>query len=712
MSRVSARRSGRYSAWVALFGVVLLSLVLFLPTIRYGFVQYDDDYQVLDNPLIRSLSPRNIVRMFSRFSVTSYYPVRLLSFAVDHALGGLSAAGYHRTNVLLHSVNVLLVYCLAMRLGLLAAGGGLGAAAARAAAEEKRRKKGTRVRPLGTQMEALVPAGPRPPVLGALVCALLFAVHPVVVEPVAWIAGREELLVTLFLLLTVLAYLREEEKAARPARRRWRRLVWPTVFCGLACMSNVVGIVGPALVFCVGLVLAPGGSRVGRSVVRVLARSWPLWLIAALTVGLKFYSDSLPDPRGDVKAGMGLSLSERAFTVLNLYRLNLQTLVWPQHLAVPYPNVVSRSVAEIGVLLGGLAAGATLWLLFRLRRQPVPLLGVLWFLVALAPSAQLVPHHIFRADRFLYLPLAGLTLALGPGTLPPAPEDGRRRAVCATIVTVALALLVRTTLHLPVWQNPISLFSQTLRVFPSNPMAHNNLGNALAAEGRFEEAVPHYSVAVREISWYADAHYNLASALEELGRIDDALRHYSRALAFRPHDPEAHNNLGILLAEQGARTQALVHYSAAIARNPRFAEAHNNVAITLAQLGRTAEAVAHYSESIRCRPDFAEAHNNLGVALSSAGKTGRAITHYSIAIGLKPSYLQARVNLATALLDRGAYAEAERHLYQAVGLAPGVPEIRQLLDRARREGRQRRLKSEVGNRKLRIRPKNADSDSE
>ncbi|MBN1670292.1 MAG: tetratricopeptide repeat protein [Kiritimatiellae bacterium] len=501
--------------------LILITFAVFGPVVRYGFAGYDDDYQVLDNLLIRSLRPAAIGRMFSSWSVRSYYPMRVLSLAVDYACWGKNPHGYHLTNLLLHAANVLLVFRLSARLARLADG------------------QAARV-------------GARCAVAG-FVAASLFAVHPVVVEPVAWIAGREELLAGFWVLCSVLAFANAEGRAGAGAAA-WRRRVAAAaasfVACVLACMSNVIGAVTPALLTAYAVLAAPRreGALWRRSLhaIRVL---WYFWLPAVGALVLKVVGNRLSGPRGDRMLDLPITAAERLRVVLSTYGLNVKTLVWPAGLVIPYPNVVPARVLAPHVLLGFAAVLGTVLLMVHVRARRAAVFGLAWFLVALAPAAQLAPHHIFRADRFLYLPLAGIALAAGAAAVRAA---GSRRTVRIALMALGCAALagyaVRAAHQRRVWQGAETLFRHTLNEVPASYAARISLGNVLMAQGRHEEAFTHYRAATRIDPETPDAFTNLGVLMDGQGRTRAALAFYRRALQLDPDNAVLKNNIAWLLA--------------------------------------------------------------------------------------------------------------------------------------------------------------------
>jgi tetratricopeptide (TPR) repeat protein len=313
----------------------------------------------------------------------------------------------------------------------------------------------------------------------------------VVVEPVAWVSGREELLMTLGALGCLhfhLAARRLSDAAAR-SRRATACHACAALCCAAACLSNAVGAAIPLLVGALdALTLAGPKFR------RILWGSSALWAISLATiVGKKM------TPETELAVSQPLVFLDRLLLILNVYWLNLKTLLWPTKLAVQYTAITPRTLAIAEAVLGAFAVGVSFAGLWLLRRRKLTLFGLLWFCLALAPVSQIMPHHIQRADRFLYLPLAGLAAAAAmevrrlPGVLT------ERVAVGGTVVAGALGLLLLAILssgQVQTWRNSLCMWQNCLRVSPDCAVAHAGYADNLAQRGQYAEAIRHYEQAV------------------------------------------------------------------------------------------------------------------------------------------------------------------------------------------------------------------------
>lgn len=629
--------------------VLLLVVVAiwFGRAVTFDFINYDENRHVVNNELIRSLSPASIRAMFTDFSRRSYYPVRQLSFAVDYAIWGLDPAGYHLTNIVLHATNTALVFLLILR------------AIRRFLPEHDQTDEG---------------GGDTGGVLAAAFGGAMFAIHPVVVEPVTWVSGREELLMVLFGLLCVHAHqtAREYEEqrhrgviASSKAAWSWHLAAWTCFVC--ACMSNAVGAVIPALVLMHDVLI----ERV-RSFWRIVGGHWPMWAMGAGAVLLKLANqDVQPVGEPEHRTLLMMSIPERVYTVLALYGFNLKTVVWPSELVLIYPNLLSTSLFALATMVGLVLMVMTVVVLWKIRDKKLALAGLMWFLLALAPSAQLLPHHIFRADRFLYLPMVGVAW-LGAAVVFARIREAKRgwpTAAAATVLLTILALL--TWRQVGYWPDTISIFSQTIRHNKVDPQPYNLRALAYSQQDRNDLALADLNRAVELKSDEAGYYVNRATVFEALGRQAESIADYTRALELQSADAEAYANRGKVLLDQEKYDQAVADLGKAIALQLQDASAYYSRGNAYAGLGRLDEAVADFSEAIRLQPEYIEAYNNRGSVYLQQGREAEAVADFEKAIEIDPSYVGGLVNLGNLHAQKGRYREAVPFFARALSVEPG-----------------------------------------
>ncbi len=556
-------QGARASRWPTFLGAVFLTYLVcavFFPIVGFEFIDLDVDDQVVENPHIRGLSGENLKQILTSRCSRSYYPVRALTFAVDYQIWGLNPGGFKLTNGLIHLANVLLVFWLLLRL---------------------LRRPAAAGKPPETGWDTCV----------AAFSAGVFAVHPVVVEPVTWVAGREELLMTLGALGCIHFHVtaRRLGEAAGSRRRAVACHACAAFCCAAACLSNAVAAVIPLLITAWDVLMLRRPK-----LWRIVCGTAALWAIGMATVVLKKLGEgsNLADQPGAFSA-------ERLMLVLNVYWLNLKTLVCPKDLALTYERIMPESFFETEVVLGGMAIGLTCLVFCILRRRNLVFFGLLWFCMALAPASQIMPHHVRRADRFLYLPLAGLMVAIAISLRPLRNALKGRAAVAGVIATGVLGLVLldfQAAEQVQTWRTRRSLWEYCLSVVPRNYLAHRALADNLAYAGRFDQALEHYRIAL----WlHPDSIETLNNfALHLAGGHNEALRDYQ---------------LAIELAERGCeltewKDQKLLH---------TLAMAYNNFAVELEHGGEFRRAIGYYNKSRKVEPGYKDPVFNLALLLAT-----------------------------------------------------------------------------------------------
>ncbi len=564
-------RPARVAAPSIAIAVGLAAVLLFLPAVRHPFAMYDDPVYVTENPEVAAgLTWASARWAFTSGDASNWHPVTWLSHLLDVQLFGMSPGPQHLVSVLLHGANAaLLVLLLA----------GLTGAPGRSA-----------------------------------VVALLFALHPLRVESVAWVSERKDVLSTFFALLALLAYAsyaasaRSREAApqapsggGRPAARPWLAYSGALAAFALALMSKPMTVTLPLLM----LALDAWPLR-RRLAPRLIVEKIPFFAlsaaVAAITVVVQRRGGALallqPIP-------LGIRLQNAAAACAEY----LLDFFWPQGLAVFYPY---RFDGPSGAGLGGallLLAGVTALAAFAWRARPYLAVGWAWYLAGLLPVLGVIQAGAqSRADRYTYLPLVGIAIAVVWAAADalrrqPAPR-ARALAWGATGAAVA-ALLVLTTLQLRHWRSDVALFGHAVAVTEDNWIARNNLGIALAREGRFEEAVAQHREAIRlqpEWSEVYKFHAALAHELTQLGRLDEALQAYGEVLRREPRHATALNETGVLLARTGRLDAALEHFARAVQLVPDHAQLRVNYATALVGARRPAEAAAQLRVAQRLRP--------------------------------------------------------------------------------------------------------------
>jgi tetratricopeptide (TPR) repeat protein len=637
----SASRKPRDFATFAL--IVCAAFVAYLPAL-HGSLLWDDSSHVTASALRSFEGLRRI--WFDLGATQQYYPLLHSVFWLEHRLWGDATVGYHVVNVALHALAACLLVLVVRRLAL----------------------------------------------PGGWLAGLLFAVHPLCVEAVAWISEQKSTLSGVFYLAAALAYLGFDED-----RRRWRYWTAFGLFlCALAAKTVTATLPGALLVAI--------WWRRGRLEWRRDVRPLMPWLAAGAAAGL-FTAWVERTYIGAGGAEFALSTAQRVLLAGRALWFYAGKVIWPADLTFFYPRWNLDAVEWTQWLLtaGALSAGIGLSRLAPARRGP--LAAFLIFTGTLFPALGFVNVYPFRyswvADHFAYLAVPAIVV-------PAAAVLARRRVFTAAGVILACVLGVLTWRQSGDYRDAGTLYRATLRRNPDAWLAHNNLGNLLMESGGSrDEAAAHFQAALRANPEFWEAHLslgnalagmpgrlneaigefeiaarlapeadrphtNLGNALLDAGRTAEAIEQLQIALRLQPASPEAHNDLGNAWTRTGRIADATGEYQAALRIDPDFAEAHNNLGRALAQSGRLAEGIAEFQAAIRIRPEYAGAHSNLGIALAQSGRLQDAIAEYRTALRIRPDSPTAHNNLGFALAQRpDGLAEAVAEYREAVRLAPG-----------------------------------------
>ena len=622
------------AAVVLMCGVLALAVwLVFGQTLHHGFVNYDDNEYVYDNPaVVPGLTLRGIAWAFTHAHANNWHPLTWLSHMADCQLYGLDPAGHHLTSVVLHALNAILLFLVLRRM-----------------------------------TGAFWPSA---------FVAMLFGVHPLRAESVAWVSERKDVLSGTFFMLTLAAY---QAYVSRPSR--WRYLA-VLLALALGLMSKPMLVTVPVVLLLLDYWPLARWSRATASA--LMREKLPLLALVLISIPLTLIAQ-----RTAIQPLDALPLQLRLANAVQAYVAYLGDLIAPIGLAVFRPRgpLDAGTTVLALVLLAAITALAV-----RLRRtRPYVLIGWAWYVVMLAPTIGIIQVGIqTRADRYTYLPQIGLTLLVAWG----AADLVRRWRGAGNVVAVAAAGVVAAAIiaaraQVSVWRDSESLWSQALAHTTNNSVAECNLGAALLEQGRRAEAMTRFDRALAIDPDYREAHVDLGNALLDAGHADEAIAHYRQVLALDPAHANAALGLGNGLLAAGRTDEAIVAYRQAVNSAPDSALAHNNLGNALLRNGQVEEATAEYRRALAADPRFALAHNNLGNALSRTPEhSGEAIDHYRRALELDPNYAEAHYNLGIALFQSGQVAEATRHYLTALALRPTYAEAHNNLGVAyQRDGR-------------------------
>ncbi len=634
----------------AICGLLALAvIVVFGQTSSYKFINFDDPAYVSDNQQVRrGLTSEGIAWAFTSTHAGFWHPLTTMSHMLDVELYGLARPGrHHLTSVLIHASTAIVLFLALRRL-----------------------------------TRELWPSA---------LTAALFAIHPLRVESVAWVAERKDVLSGFFFALTLLLY---AGYARRPTVLRYVPVAL-SLCSGLMCKPMPVTLPFVLLL----LDYWPLGrlcSSNGRSFAWLFLEKAPLMVLAAAAAAATVWAQDAA-----IQSLATISSLARVTNAAVSYVAYLRQMVWPSGLAVLYPHPQDGLPLWQALAACGLLAAISAIAFFLRRHRPYLLVGWLWYLGMLVPVIGLVQSgEQARADRFTYLPQIGLAIAIVWWAVHTSSDDSHERAESEkgvrthlsrrtalgvdlpfrekwvlTRVLTPFSLLVVVLLAFAAerqtkyWCNSETLWAHTLDCTSQNAIAHYQLGEALGG-GRVDEAIAQYRLALAIWPDYPPAHNNLGFALASRRQVDEAIEHYRKALATQPRYVAAHNNLGMaLMPYRGHVDEAIDHFRRALEIEPGNAMVHNNLGNALAGCRQVDEAINHFRKALEIEPGNAAVHNNLGHALAARGQTDEAFDEFRKALEIQPVFAEAHYNLANALIGCGKLEEAREHYQKALYLA-------------------------------------------
>ena len=633
---------------VLIVAVCAIVLIAHWPALSSRALSFDDYQYLVENAPVQNpgweSARRFLTEVLNPSTVGGYYqPLAMISLMLDSASGGSpdNLRPYHRTSLALHIINtaliIVLLYLLFDRIWIAAAAG------------------------------------------------LLFGVHPMTVEPTAWVGERKTLLAALFSLLSLVLYVSYVRK-------------------------NKKGFyAGSLAAYILALMSKPTSTPL--PLVMLLMDYWPLirtsnikYQISKLRKGINLILEKIPFfAIGGISAAITyISQSQSAGTlerssygplriplilchniVFYLYKI-----VWPVNLSSHYAFPKSLSISNPMVLAGVIGTVVLIVLLaFSLRRTHAALIGWLIFFIAILPTMQIIGFsNVITSDKFAYLPSIGLLMILAQFLIWLSRTVNAARY---TLITIGLLVLAGfetagTRKYLVHWRDTISLCEYMLRLTPEASSVHDMLGVALLEQSRFDEAAEHFRRALKTGEEHYKLYNNLGSALQSSGKLDEAIFYYHQALQIDPDYAKAHYNLGMAMVEQGKLDEAAEQFRLALKSKPDYAEAHNNLGNVLQSQGKPGEAIGHFRQAIKINPRFIEAYNNLANALGAQGKLDEAISSYRQALQIKPDIARIYYNLGIALSQQGKRNDAVDCYHRALSLAAEEGDEK-LVERVREE---------------------------
>lgn len=631
------------------FLLVLVTLGLYWQVPTFEFLEYDDMVYVTDNTHVQNgLTFKGLVWAFSSLEMGFWHPLTWLSLMVDSEIFGSNPGGYHLTNLLLHIASTVLLFLL---------------------------------------LERMTKAKWR-----SAFVAVLFALHPLHVESVAWIAERKDVLSGFFWMLTMWVYLRYAE---RPEVSRYV-VVFLVFILGLMAKPMLVTLPCVLLLMDIWPLGRTGwrimgnerGDNAGQAgtervpLYRLVIEKIPL-LCASLAVGVVTIVSE--DRFGALHSLESIPVNLRVANVFISYVEYISKMFWPHRLAAYYTYPGQWPLWQVAGSFFILFIVCVL-VIYWAKKFPYLAFGWFWYIGTLVPVIGIIKVGSFSvADRFTYIPLIGLFIMVAWGVHDLFRKSPYKETVLAMMGgTVLVVLMAVSSLQVQYWRNTTVLFRHALDVTENNTVMHYFMGNFLFREGNVDQAIRHYREAVKIKPDFDDGHDKLGRALSYKGLHAEAVQHYQQAIRINSAKADFHYHLACSLEHLGKTDEAALAYRAALGVNPRYAEAHNNLGVIARRSNDIDRAIEHFQNALKINARYAGAHYNLGNALVKQGKTEEAVERFETALRIEPNFASAHYALGDALLKMGKRNDAILHFTRAVEINPGFDDAKRKLSSALR----------------------------
>jgi tetratricopeptide (TPR) repeat protein len=633
------------------FVVSLLTFSVYLPSLQNDFVDWDDNIYVYLNPYIQSLDTSFLIWAFSDLLYgNNWHPLTWISHALDYAIWGLNPAGHHLTNNILHSFNTFLVVLLVMRLIV----------APRKNANNKLSS----------------PSADRSVLMAAGVTGLLFGLHPLHVESVAWVSERKDLLCAFFFLLTLISYEKYiiTEQARRNLASRFynKRYLLTVLLFLLALLSKPMAVSLPVVL----LIL----DWYPFNRIRSLRTLWASSVEKIPFITLAFFSSVMTILAQKTAIAMKevLDMSTRIIVAAQSLVLYLWKMIMPYKLIPLYIYPREVSLLSFQYFFPPLIiAGITIASLILAKKNKLLLAVWAYYIVTLIPVIGIVQvGNQSMADRYTYLPSIGPFLILGllAAWITMMADKHRRSGTIFRFIGASGAVLLLvvishlTVKQIRVWENTLVLFSHDIEASPDEHyLAYFIRGKAFKGEGQFDRAIKDFNKTIDLNPYYHQSYHNRASVFAKIGQLDKAIDDYTVSINARP-TPDAYYERGVVFSKQGETDKAIEDFRKVVNMNPRDYEAYTRLGILYGKVGSFSRAIESFDKAIEINPDYHFTYGNRGHAYSLLGDNEKALENFNKAVALDNRYTRAYVNRGNLYLATGRKELALKDFQKACDL--------------------------------------------
>ncbi len=608
---VAVKVDRRY--FYALFAIAILTFIIYFPALDNGFVWDDDDY-LKNNVFIRSL---NLGDIFSNFVMGNYHPLTILVYAIEFKAFGLSETGYHLVNILIHILNTILVF---YAINLLSGKPGV-----------------------------------------AIIASLLFGIHPLHVESVAWASELKDLLYSLFFIVTVIYYL----KFKKDNRKKY--YVYALIFFLLSLLSKAMAASLPVALLLIDYFK---GYKIDS---KSLVEKIPFFLLSVI-FGFVAIQAQKTSGATDI---VFFPFDQRLIFASYGFVMYLVKLIIPFNLCAYYAYPIRSGnplPAEYFtfLLFALIIAGIVL---YSLRKTKVLVLGVGFFAITVFLVLQLLPvGGAIMADRYSYIPSIGIFYLAGEGIIR-LWNNKKYRTLSYILVGVSLIFYSsRTFARCDIWQNGMTLWNDVIEKYQTIPQAYINRGIIFAAEKKYDEALRDYNKALEIEPKFSKAYNNRGGLMRTLKKYEEAISDFNKAIELQPDYTIAFNNRGLLMNITRRYDQAISDYSKAISLKKDYAEAYSNRGIAYRNAGKFEESLRDFNKTIELQPNYYKAYSERGILMAAQNKYDEALKDYNRTIEMQPDYPNVYFNRGNLNMTLKKNDDAIRDFSKALSLQPALAE--------------------------------------